>query len=71
MTDDSSFFASVVFQFHYGSVKSHWCKIHSQLRLHFNSTMVRLKVPCVNFNTQEAVLFQFHYGSVKSLGKSS
>ena len=57
---------SVLFQFHYGTIKSPMDYIKTELKTHFNSTMVRLKDRAMIINGKQ-VIFQFHYGTIKSL----
>ncbi len=55
-----------VFQFHDGTIKSHFQRSDALLLFHFNSTMVRLK----GRKTKESrciSIFQFHDGTIKSL----
>ena len=55
----------MIFQFHYGTIKS---AVITQIKTgdtYFNSTMVRLKVErAMCFLNQ--IRFQFHYGTIKS-----
>ena len=55
---------SVLFQFHYGTIKRVPSKPGIWTFRRFNSTMVRLKVPWLN-NSENVILFQFHYGTIK------
>ena len=57
----------MLFQFHYGSIKStiKICR-HSPCR-NFNSTMVRLKDWLKDGLGTNPQIFQFHYGSIKRL----
>ena len=53
------------FQFHYGTIKSIRGNKFGSTKLHFNSTMVRLK-GSPRLRTLYARVFQFHYGTIKS-----
>ena len=58
--------SNVVFQFHYGTIKS-VNKRHTPMKCHyFNSTMVRLK-ELKAAPAKSNMLFQFHYGTIKSV----
>ena len=54
-----------IFQFHYGTIKSGGQRKVLWLVVHFNSTMVRLKV-FGNDGLGGKIAFQFHYGTIKS-----
>ena len=55
----------ILFQFHYGSIKSTILYILIDMRENFNSTMVRLKDGNSTNNQPSKCSFQFHYGSIK------
>ena len=57
------------FQFHYGTIKRLPMPSIPLAKLHFNSTMVRLKVKKILLPTR-VCKFQFHYGTIKSLRHS-
>ena len=60
----------VLFQFHYGSIKSaHTLYSYDSRQLGFNSTMVRLKATGIPYVSLMLAKFQFHYGSIKSITK--
>ncbi len=58
-------FNLIIFQFHYGSVKRLIVSSVAPFKLHFNSTMVRLKAGFDTDLLDGYHAFQFHYGSVK------
>ena len=59
-----------VFQFHYGTIKSHEFLFILELSSYFNSTMVRLKGRTCGFHDSKGVQFQFHYGTIKRVPRA-
>ena len=57
----------LLFQFHYGTIKSDDGMPVTRSTVNFNSTMVRLKEKRRHLPAY-AFAFQFHYGTIKSLG---
>ena len=55
-----------LFQFHYGTIKRTVKTGRTADRVHFNSTMVRLKVNGKPICLTCPYQFQFHYGTIKS-----
>ena len=59
----------ILFQFHYGTIKSVKRPKWDTVFAHFNSTMVRLKeVKLLNANAD--IAFQFHYGTIKRAART-
>ena len=54
----------LTFQFHYGTIKRIELCIAVTICIHFNSTMVRLKVG-LYVSSGSPPSFQFHYGTIK------
>ena len=55
---------SLIFQFHYGTIKRNNRNNTRNFNLYFNSTMVRLKVLAASVAASN-LGFQFHYGTIK------
>ena len=61
----ANWFLILIFQFHYGTIKSLKPISCFALKYHFNSTMVRLKAHYTDSTATILTLFQFHYGTIK------
>ena len=59
-------FDSLIFQFHYGTIKSTLAESDNINGTNFNSTMVRLKDTENKTYLYINLQFQFHYGTIKS-----
>ena len=55
----------LLFQFHYGTIKSSVGMELLPIQAYFNSTMVRLKDATTVSKYDYTLLFQFHYGTIK------
>ena len=64
-------FFNILFQFHYGTIKSRSGWTISRYFENFNSTMVRLKGLGVSASSPTNSKFQFHYGTIKSASEKT